>query len=1284
MKANKMLLSKKTFIKTTSTILSLVMTVNIGLNLLTEDVFAADEQSTIEVEDRTITLSTSDPYASDRTFYIGFFAGRWMISKSPSEQVDAVVYDPTSSIIEVTQYCELVTISDCDIQHLILHGRPDENRNATFINDSGYEARIFVVDGEDYSQIVNYGTLTVDSSIALEDNDAIFNYGTFEITNISGNGNCSIFNDGTFIFNSDFATSSLFVNGIEEFKNGENGTIVAYVVSIDTNEMYTDETGSEIHVSDLIKVEKDINSVVVAEEDTIVFCSSDSSFTLQVGDAKKTISGSVNSKKAIDLFDDPNVTLDNVTNVYYGENYDFSTNIHTADGYTGTPYLEYSDDGLTYSTDKPETEGKYYVRAVAPAAGSYKESRSSYKSFRIDYLAESEIDEDGNYFTYGNVVEVDEQKYVDEKVKVVPKDGYKIYYNLMDDDGFVDYLMLSYDDIFDDYGNYRYQVFFKYKIDEGQEHAGAETKDVYINSDSPLNFQDIIFDTDVPAFEAYVVDPDTGEYDVAVEIDGENATVTADELAVSIHDENLASVTYKIGDKTYDVTDSIVEGYCDITLNGVAKKAQVITITAKDVLGKTSEAKFTLYHEPVDPTLTVTMPAKVYVGEDYTSQIKVETNSDGEQTINYTYPDENLISQTPPTEAGSYGVKVSVAATLLYNEASKTVEFEIVKRDIEAEVSVENITVGGTVSPVMADVPEDYTGTIKYEYKLSTAEDTEYSETVPSAAGTYSVRATLPETAKYNGTTCEAEFTISKNGFTPKVSVANITVDGTVSPVMSDVPDDYNGTITYEYKLSTATTYSSTVPEAAGTYNVRANLPATDKYLGTSCTGEFTISKNEFSPSVSVANITVGGTVSPVMDGVPEDYTGTITYEYKISTAEDTEYSETVPTAAGTYSVRATLSTTDKYLGASCTNSFTISKNEFTPKVSVANITVGGTVTPVMADVPEDYDGTITYEYKLSTATEYSSTVPTAAGTYNVRANLPATDKYLSTSCTGSFTISKNEFTPKVSVANITVGGTVTPVMADVPEDYDGAITYEYKLSTATSYSSTVPTAAGEYSVRANLPATDKYASTYCTGSFTISKNEFTPSVSVANITVGGTVTPVMADVPNDYDGTITYEYKISTATEYSSTVPSAAGTYVVRANLPATDKYLSSSCTNTFTISKNEFEPSVSVANITVGEAVTPVMADVPVDYDGTITYEYKLSTATTYSSTVPTAAGEYSVRANLPATDKYESTSCTNTFTISKNEFTPNVSVANITVGGTVSPVMADVPVDYEGTIT
>ena len=86
-------------------------------------------------------------------------------------------------------------------------------------------------------------------------------------------------------------------------------------------------------------------------------------------------------------------------------------------------------------------------------------------------------------------------------------------------------------------------------------------------------------------------------------------------------------------------------------------------------------------------------------------------------------------------------------------------------------------------------------------------------------------------------------------------------------------------------------------------------------------------------------------------------------------------------------------------------------------------------------------------------------------------------------------------------------------------------------------------------------------------------------------------------------------------------------------------------------TIAKADYETSVSLSSWSYGETPnSPSVSNNP--ENGTVTYEYKEKSAAeeTYSTTVPTNAGEYTVRATIAATTNYNQEVATTDFTISK----------------------------------
>ena len=205
-----------------------------------------------------------------------------------------------------------------------------------------------------------------------------------------------------------------------------------------------------------------------------------------------------------------------------------------------------------------------------------------------------------------------------------------------------------------------------------------------------------------------------------------------------------------------------------------------------------------------------------------------------------------------PTAAGTYVVKAEIAETTNYNAGTATKEFTIAKAGITPAVSLEGWTYGEeSKTPSLSGNAEN--GTVMYAYKLKGAEESAYKSEVPTAAGTYVVKAEIAGTANYNAGTATKEFTIAKAGITPTVLIEGWTY-GAESNTPSVSGNAEGGTVTYKYKLKGAddSTYTSEVPAAAGTYVVKAEIAGTANYNAGTATKEFTIAKAGITPAVSL------------------------------------------------------------------------------------------------------------------------------------------------------------------------------------------------------------------------------------------------------------------------------------------------------------------------------------------------------------------------------------------------------------------------------------------------
>ena len=71
-------------------------------------------------------------------------------------------------------------------------------------------------------------------------------------------------------------------------------------------------------------------------------------------------------------------------------------------------------------------------------------------------------------------------------------------------------------------------------------------------------------------------------------------------------------------------------------------------------------------------------------------------------------------------------------------------------------------TYGNTASNPVPVSSTNGISNVTYKYKVSTAADSTYTATKPTAAGTYTVKATFAATTNYNEVTATANFTIAK------------------------------------------------------------------------------------------------------------------------------------------------------------------------------------------------------------------------------------------------------------------------------------------------------------------------------------------------------------------------------------------------------------------------------------------------------------------------------------------------------------------------------------------
>ncbi len=332
---------------------------------------------------------------------------------------------------------------------------------------------------------------------------------------------------------------------------------------------------------------------------------------------------------------------------------------------------------------------------------------------------------------------------------------------------------------------------------------------------------------------------------------------------------------------------------------------------------------------------------------------------------------------------------------------STTLEFTLFPNTTDALISVK--APEGTIysgDDYDIDVKTNSDGAVILQYKDADTGNVLTSK--PTAAGNYTVTATSAKTTFYFEAKDSAEFTIVKRTPDTTVTVPSIVYVDNDYDVVSDTDSD--GTVTYQYYDKENDSYLSSKPTTAGEYSVTVRTPETFRYYSSEDTASFKLIKRDPTVSLSVPDTTIGQTYSP--EFVTNSDSDSITFEYKVKGAADTTYTKTKPTAAGSYTIRVTIGSTEKFNEASATDDFTINKKTPSVSLGVGTPYAGTTYKPSFTSNSDAADKAV-FEYKEKNAddSKFSTTLPTAYGEYVVRVTIPETAEFVKTTVTANFKI---------------------------------------------------------------------------------------------------------------------------------------------------------------------------------------------------------------------------------------------------------------------------------------
>lgn len=559
---------------------------------------------------------------------------------------------------------------------------------------------------------------------------------------------------------------------------------------------------------------------------------------------------------------------------------------------------------------------------------------------------------------------------------------------------------------------------------------------------------------------------------------------------------------------------------------------------------------------------TPTVAAKVYTGSKLTATI---AESEG-----YT-----VVTNEGGTDVGEYDVVLKLSDETKYEWAKPdaddatrvTLKFAVTKATNEiTALALDGWTFGETANTPTAAAKF---GTPSFTYGATA--DGEFSETVPTAAGNYFVKATVAATANYDGAEKTAEFKIAHANATltnMPAAVANLIYTGSAQELVTAGVAD-GGTM--QYKLGTDGTWSSDIPTAtnAGEYTIyykvlgdddHADFVAEDGIVVTVAKANATLT----TAPVAAQNLVYNGEVlNLVVNGVAAN--GTLLYKL-----DDGEWTEQLPTAtnAGSYTISYKVVALDEanYNGIeqqSLTVVVAKATNEIT-SLSLEGWTYGETAKTPVATAKF---GTPSFTYGTSADGDFVDIVPANAGTYIVKASVAATDNYDAAEQTTTFVIAKAaaQVTAPTAKTGLTYSGEAQ-TLVNAGSVTAGA-TMAYKLDGG-EYTSELPSAtdAGEYKVYYKFTAEDNYTvdETESQLTVTIAKAQDGIDFSIEGVEVhcGESVPELTATSTSG--NTVTFTYSLDGTNFVSKSVLEESGfafedgkTYYVKASVAESDNYL-------------------------------------------------------------------------------------------------------------------------------
>ena len=558
-------------------------------------------------------------------------------------------------------------------------------------------------------------------------------------------------------------------------------------------------------------------------------------------------------------------------------------------------------------------------------------------------------------------------------------------------------------------------------------------------------------------------------------------------------------------------------------------------------------------------------------------------------------------------KAGKYDVSAYFTGQNYYKDSFASASFSVNKLNPVLSINASSINCGedviinvsSSVSSIEVELVIRLDNSNYYRYDSFYIYGQESRKISDLPAGSYLVQFIAPEDTKNNRAQTTVRFTVSKLASSVAVDVKDIVV-GEDAVIGVSVPGIVSGVVnvtvndeSYDVAIVDGKGTLTISNLVAGDYNISASYLGDDKYLSSSNSTKFTISKLASSVAVDVDDIVVGED-AVIGVSVPDIVSGVVNVtvngrSYNVAIVDGKGVLTISNLVAGNYNVNVKYGGDDKYLPSSNSANFTVSKVSSSVIVDVGDIVVGEDAV-IDVSVPCIVSGVVnvtvngrSYNVAIVDGKGVLTISNLVAGDYDVNVNYAGDNKYLPSSNSTKFTISKLPSSVLVNVDDIVVGEDAV-VNVVLPDDATGSVTitvngkdYVVDVKYGVANIAISDLAKGNYNVSVKYSGDNKYLPGENTTQFRVAKvSDYNVTVDIVDIIEGENAT-VTVVVPDDGTGEVIItidgkEYKGSVDNGVAKVVipDLKEGTYKVVTFYTGDNKYDSMIVNGTITVNKN------------------------------------------------------------------------------------------------------------------